>query len=123
MEKELNSCEAMLKPRLKRQQKQLDNLIKLLDLKTKGEIFILNCVLHMDWSRMKILQSVDYIKESEDGRSVSFKITMRAPSTTTSYSTSNPYTDGSGWREPYNKSLEQRCWHVYHKMDYYTKEY
>lgn len=121
METELNACEAMLKPSNKKQQKQLDNLIKLLDLKTKGEIFILNCVLYMDWSRQKILQSIEHIKESEDGKRIYFRITMRAPSLTTDYSTSNPYTDGSGWGKPYNTSLEQRCWHVYHQMDYYTR--
>lgn len=120
---EMNSCEAMLKPRNKKQQKQLDNFIKHLDLKTKGEILVLNCVLYMDWNRQKILQSIDYIKESEDGKSISFRLTMRAPSITTDYSTSNPYTDGNGWREPYNNSLEQRCWHVYHKMNYYTNKW
>ena len=123
MEKELNSCEAMLKPRLKKQQKQLDSLIKLLDLKTKGEIFILNCVLYMDWSRQKILQNVDYIKESEDGNIISFKISMTAPYMTTHYSTSNPYTDSKNWTDGYNKSLARRCWHVYHEMDRYTTKY
>lgn len=122
MEAELNACEAMLKPSNKKQQKELDNMIKFLQLKTKGEIFILNCVLYMDWSRQKILQSIEHIKESEDGKSVSFRITMRAPIITTDYSTSNPYTDGKGWREPYNNSLGQRCWHVYHQMDYYTNK-
>lgn len=122
METELNACEAMLKPSNKKQQKQLDNLIKLLDLKTKGEIFILNCVLYMDWSRQKILQSIEHIKESEDGKRISFKITMRAPSLTTDYSISNPYTNGDGWHKPYNNSLEQRCWYIYHQMDYYTKK-
>ena len=123
MEIELNSCEAMLKPRLKKQQKQLDSLIKLLDLKTKGEIFILNCVLYMDWSRQKILQNVDYIKESEDGNTISFKISMTAPYMTTHYSTSNPYTDGKDWTDGYNKSLDRRCWYVYHQMDRYTTKY
>ena len=119
MEKTMNQCEAMIRPRNKTQQKQLSNYITLLGLKTKGEIFILNCVLYLDWSRQKIIQSIDKIKEEEGGNSISFKITLTAPRVTTHYSTSNPY-NNIGWVEEYAESLEKRMFHVYHQMDYYT---
>jgi chromosomal replication initiation ATPase DnaA len=115
----MNNCELMLKPKNKKQQQELDRYIQHLGLTTKGEIFILNCVLFLDWSRQKIVQSIEKIKEDNDGKSISFKITMRAPSTTTHYSTSNPYNE-IGWIEEYSKSLEKRMFHVYHQMDYYT---
>jgi hypothetical protein len=117
----MNACEAMLKPKNKKEQKELDRYIKYLELKTPGEIFILNCVLYMDWSRQKILQSIEHIRESDDKKCILFKITMRAPSLTTHYSTSNPYND-IGWStEEHTNSLEKRMFHVYHQMDYYTK--
>lgn len=115
----MNNCELMIKPKNKKQQKELERYIKFLNLKTKGEIFILNCVLYMDWSRQKILESIKYLKEDEDGKSISFKINMTAPRVSTHYSTSNPYND-KGWVDEYAKSLEKRMYHVYHKMNYYT---
>ena len=119
MKQIMNQCELMIKPKNKRQQKQLDNCIILLGLKTPGEIFILNCVLYLDWSRQKIVQSIDKIKEDSDGKSISFKITMTAPNITTHYSTSNPY-NSVGWSKEYSESLEKRMFHIYHQMDYYT---
>jgi hypothetical protein len=118
---EVNQCELMIKPKNKKQQKELDNYINYLGLKTKGEVFILNCILSLDWSRRKILQSIDEIKENKDGKSISFEITMTAPRIITHYSTSNPYND-IGWSEGYNTSLEKRMFHVYHQMDYYTNK-
>jgi len=109
----------MIKPKNKKQQKELNGYIKRLGLKTKGEIFILNCVLYLDWSRQKIVQSIHKIKENEDGKSISFRISMTAPRVTTHYSTSNPYNE-VGWIEEYADSLEKRMFHVYHQMNYYT---
>jgi chromosomal replication initiation ATPase DnaA len=115
----MNNCEAMLRPKNKKQQQELDRYINHLKLKTKSEIFILNCVLYLDWSKQKIVQSIEKIKEDKDGKSVFFKITMRAPRVTTHYSTSNPYNE-VGWVKEYADSLEKRMFHVYHQMDYYT---
>jgi hypothetical protein len=115
----MNKCEAMLMPRNKKQKAELDRYIKHLNLKTKGEIFILNCVLYLDWSRIKILQSIEFIKESDDGKSIDFHITMTAPRITTMYSTSNPYIS-DWWSREYAKSLNNRMFHIFHQMDYYT---
>lgn len=116
---QLTSWERSLKPSNKKRQKEFDNYIKQLNLKTKGEIYILNCVLYMDWSRQKILQSIKFIKESEDGRSINFYITMRAPSITTNYSTGNPYKE-EGWRLD---TLSERLTYTYHQMNYYTTKW
>lgn len=117
----MNTCELMLKPRNKKQQKQLDDYIKSLELTTKGEIFILNCVLYMDWSRQKILKSIKSIKETDNGR-VSFYISMIAPYIITNYSTSTPYGDRTGWTNEYAESLEKRMFYIYHQMCYYTNK-
>lgn len=115
----MNSCELMLKPKNKRQQQELDRYIKNLGLTTKGEIFILNCILYLDWSRQKIVQSINKVEEYGDGKSISLKITMTAPRITTHYSISNPY-NSIGWVKEYEESLEKRMLYVYHQMDYYT---
>lgn len=116
---QLTTWESALRPSNKKQQKELDNYIKQLNLKTKAEIYILNCVLYMDWSRQKILQSIKFIKESEDGESISFYIAMRAPNVTTSYSTGNPYKE-EGWGL---NTLNERLRHTYQQMDYYTTKW
>jgi hypothetical protein len=115
---ELTNWELSIKPSNKKHKKELDDYIKKLDLKTKAEIYILNCVLYMDWSRQKILQSIKFIKETDNGSSVLFNITMRAPCITTDYSTSNPYKE-KGWKLD---TLDERLRYVYHQMDYYTKK-
>lgn len=115
----MNACESMIKPKNKKQQKELDGYIKHLNLVTKAEIFILNCVLYMDWSRQKIVQSIDRIRERTDG-TVTFRIVMKAPYLTTDYVTSTPYGNGEGWAGDHANSLEKRMFYIYHKMDYYT---
>lgn len=116
----MNACELMIKPRNKKQQKELDGYIKQLDLKSEGEIFILNCVLYMDWSRQKIIQSINKIRERPTDGLICFHIVIKAPYITVDYSISSPYGDVSGWAGDYANSLEKRMFYIYHRMDYYT---
>lgn len=108
-----------LQPNNKKQQEEYERYVKHLNLKTDGEKFILLCVLNFDWRRQKILQSIKYIKESEDGRFIKFYITMRAPITTAFYSIDNPYHE-EGWSL---KTLYERQQRTYSQMDYYTNNY
>ena len=114
----LNSMEAMLLPKNKRERTHLDRIIQSLDLKTKGEIFILNCVLYLDWRRQIIIQNIDFIKEKREGE-ISFRITLTAPSTTTDYVTGCPYRE-EGWALD---SLNERMSYAYNQMVYYLKTY
>ncbi len=116
----MNACEIMIKPKNKKQQKELNGYIKHLNLVTKAEIFILNCVLYMDWSRQKIIQSINKIRERPTDGLICFHIVIKAPYITVDYSISSPYGDVSGWEKEYANSLEKRMFYIYHKMDYYT---
>lgn len=114
----LNSTEAMLLPTNKKERTHLERMIKHLGLKTKGEIFILNCVLHLDWRRQIIIQNIDFIEEKVEG-SICFRITLTAPSMTTHYSTGCPYRE-EGWSLD---SLDERMNYTYNQMRYYLKKH
>ena len=116
--RELNSCESLLKPRNKKHEKQYENYIKNLKLVTEGEKFILLCVLNFDWRRRKILSFIEYIKEDQVTNSIKFRINMTAPSKTTDYSISSPFPE-FGWTDEY-QGLSERMFYVYHQMDRYT---
>lgn len=113
-----NLVELTLAPSTKNQKKEYIRWIKHLNLSTKGEKYILLCILNFDWKREKILDNINYIKECKNGESISFYITMRAPSITTDYIVGNPYKE-EGWSL---NTLNERLWYTYHKMDDYTRK-
>ena len=112
-----NSCLSYIQPKHKKHKEEFNRYIKYLKLKTKGEKFILNCLLRFDWNRDKIIQSIPFIKEENE--SIRFKVILTAPRISVNYSVPSPYKK-EGWTETYD-TLEKRMWYIFHQLDYYTK--
>lgn len=120
MKEELFKLYPRIKPRLKRQEKQLDGYIKSLKIKYPEELFVLTCILSFDWNRRIIIQEIEKIKR-EYGM-VRFRVICTAPSSTTDYVISNPYEE-TGWYiyGDKNPSLEARMDSVWLKLLEYLR--
>lgn len=106
-----------IEPRLKAQQKQLDNYRKKLNITLPQEDFVLKCILSFDWNRRCIIQEIEHVRKSKGLDMVDFRVIITAPHSTTDYCCSNPFKE-DGWIETI-KTESDRCWAVYHKLNTY----